>query len=249
MPNVRLVNYAIRMADEDFGIESLAEYLHLDPAQVAKLVERGRLPGRRVAGQWRFSSSAIHHWLEQKIGLSDSDELASLEDVLRTPTVASPDAPLSFLEMLPVEAIAVPLAARTRTSVMASMTELAAATGWLWDPQQMAEAVRTREDMSPTALETGVALLHPRRPQASILGQAFIALGITDQGIPFGGSRGTLTDVFFLICSIDDRGHLQTLTRLSRLLSQEGFLSELRAAPDAISIRELIAKAEKKLEL
>ncbi len=33
----------------------------------------------------------------------------------------------------------------------------------------MAEAVRSREQMQPTALENGVALLHPRRPMAKIL--------------------------------------------------------------------------------
>ena len=65
--------------------------------------------------------------------------------------------------MLPVTAIEIPLSARTRNSVITSMVDVAARTGWLWDPGKMAEAVRSREDMFPTALETGVALLHPRR--------------------------------------------------------------------------------------
>ena len=30
--------------------------------------------------------------------------------------------------------------------------------------------------------------------------EGLLALGITASGIPFGGSRGILTDVFFLIC-------------------------------------------------
>jgi deoxyxylulose-5-phosphate synthase len=59
--------------------------------------------------------------------------------------------------LLPLEAIAVPLNARTRNSVIDSMVELAAQTGWLWDPKAMAEAVHAREDMHPTALENGVA--------------------------------------------------------------------------------------------
>ena len=36
------------------GIESLAQYLHLNPEQVAKLAERGKLPGRRIAGRTLF---------------------------------------------------------------------------------------------------------------------------------------------------------------------------------------------------
>jgi PTS system nitrogen regulatory IIA component len=127
------------------------------------------------------------------------------------------------------------------------MVELAARTGWLWDPSKMAEAVGAREDMHPTALESGVALLHPRRPMPSILGQAFLALGRTEGGIPFGGSRGVLTDVFFLVCSIDDRGHLQTLARLSRIIASPGFLSRLREAPDSRAALEAIEAFEQAL--
>ena len=114
--------------------------------------------------------------------------------------------------------MAVPLNARTRTSVIDKMVQLAAATGWLWDPDKMAEAVAAREHLHSTALDNGVALLHPRRPQPNILAQPFLAFGRTHRGIPFGDARGRLTDVFFLILSTDDRGHLRTLARLSRLI-------------------------------
>ena len=148
---------------------------------------------------------------------------------------------------MPLEAIAVPLAARTRGSVITSLVEVAADTGWLWDPDKMAEAVRAREDLLPTALEGGMALLHPRRPLSTILAQPFIAFGRTGSGIPFGGPRGSLTDLFFLILSTDDRGHLRVLARLSRLLADSEFLSALRAAEDAQAVRALIADTESRL--
>jgi PTS system nitrogen regulatory IIA component len=55
------------MAQEDFDIDSLAVFLHMMPAAVLKLAERGKLPGRRVGGDWRFSAAEIHHWLEDRI--------------------------------------------------------------------------------------------------------------------------------------------------------------------------------------
>ena len=231
---------------DDFDLNSLAAYLHLDPAQVARLVERGKLPGRRVAGDWRFSRAEIHHWLEDRIGLSDEEELQRVEGALQA-AGNDPLDELSLVDMLPAEAIQIPRAARTRNSVIDSMVEVAARTGWLWDPVKLADAVRSREEMHPTALDNGVALLHPRRPLANMLEQAFLAFGRSEAGIPFGGSRGTLTDLYFLICSTDDRGHLHTLARLSRLLSSPEFISDLRAAPDAASVRELFARAEKEL--
>jgi PTS system nitrogen regulatory IIA component len=230
--------------DDDFGIESLADYLHVEQAQVMRLVERGRLPGRRVGGGWRFSRAEIHHWLEQRMGLSTDEELARMEGALRRAAGALDQAELSIAGMLPVEAIAVPLDARTRSSVITTMCEVAARTGWLWDTSRMADAVRTREDLYPTALENGVALLHPRRPLASILGQPLVALGRTPSGIPFGGPRGALTDLFFLVCSVDDRGHLHTLARLSRLLSDPDLLAGLREAADAAAVHQLIAERE-----
>ena len=232
------------MADDDFAVENLAAYLHLDPAQVLRLAERGKLPGRKVGGQWRFAPAEVHHWLEERIGLSTDEELVHMEGVLGRADGASDEPPIRIADMLPIEAVAIPLAARTRGSVITSMVELAAKTTWLWDTAKMAEAVRAREDMVPTALDNGVALLHPRRPLSNILGQAFLALGRTSRGIPFGAPRGTLTDLFFLICSIDDRGHLRVLARLSRLVGDPALVEALRQAPDAASARNSIAEFE-----
>jgi nitrogen PTS system EIIA component len=235
------------MADDDFDIDRLAAYLHVDPAQVSRLADRGRLPGRKVAGHWRFSPATIHHWLEERMGLSTEDELKQMETALRRPPGEQIQSAMALAEMLPLEAIAIPLAAKTRGSVVTSMCELAAETGWLWDPAKMGEAVRVREDLCPTALDNGAALLHPRRPLAGILDRPFLALGRTDGGIPFGGARGTLTDVFFLILSTDERGHLRVLARLSRLLAAPTFLDELRQATDARDAHELIARYEAEL--
>ncbi|MBN2475852.1 MAG: PTS sugar transporter subunit IIA [Pirellulales bacterium] len=233
------------MRYEHFDIDSLAAYLHLAPQQVSRLADRGKLPGRKVAGKWRFARADIHHWLEDRIGLSDEDELVDVEDVLQR-SAGPGQQQIRLAKMLPIEAIAVPLLARTRNSVITHMVKLAAETGWLWDPEKMTEAVRAREDMHPTALENGVALLHPRRPMVRILSQPFLALGLTATGIPFGGAA-PMTDVFFLVCSADDRGHLRVLARLSRVLAMPGFLETLRAAPDPQTAHRLIADAEKEL--
>ncbi len=234
------------MASKDFDLDSLAEYLHLTPAQVAKMADRGRLPGRKIGGQWRFSEAEIHHWLEDRIGVSGDVELKQVENVLDR-RAGSARETVCIAELLPLDAIRVPLVARTRNSVIDKMAQLAAETGLLWDPEKMAEAVRERESLHPTALDNGVALLHPRRPMSGILAEPLLALGRTHQGLPFGGERGALTDVFFLICSVDDQGHLRTLARLSRLLSDADFLRGIRDAQDATATRDWIVQREDEL--
>lgn len=231
------------MPQQDFTVQSLARYLHLTPQQVGRLADQGRLPARKVAGQWRFSRAEIHLWLQQRIGVSDQDELLAMEGILRSGAEPEEE-PVSIARLLPEKGIAIPLAARTRSAVFTAMVEVAMRTGFLWDAQKLTEAIRSREQMYPTAMENGVALLHPRRPMPAILSQAFLALGITSTGIPFGGDRGALTDVFFLICSLEDRGHLRVLARLARLISTPGFLEMLRQAPDAATAHALIRQTE-----
>ena len=238
------------MAAEDFDLASLAQYLHLAPAQVQKMAERGKLPGRKLQGEWRFSAPEIHHWLEDRIGASEDDaELVQVEEVLDR---GLPNEPvnadsISIAELLPVEAIAMPLLAKTRNAVLKAMAELATSAGLLWDPDKMVEALRARENLHPTALDNGVALLHPRRPLANILAEPFVALGITSSGVPFGSSTGQLTDVFFLIGATDDREHLRILARLSRILQDDSLLQALRGADDAIAARELLVQRDEEL--
>ncbi len=233
------------MADNDFDIDGLAKYLHLSPQQVEKLVSRGNLPGRRIGGEWRFNSAEIHHWMEERMGVLEDGELAKVETALAKSESQIVDEAL-LRDSLSTDTIAVPLVARTKNAVIDTMCQLAATMGMLWDPEKMADAVRSREQMQTTAMENGVALLHPRRPMASILGEPVLAIGVTSSGIPFGGSR-SLTDIFFLICSVDDRGHLRTLARLSRILTAEGIVDELRSASDAATIYEIISSAEEEL--
>ena len=225
---------------EDLDIPQLAEYLHVTPDQIKKMATRGTVPGRKVGGQWRFNEAEIHHWLEERIGLSDTAELDQVRAVLHRNSETVPR-PLS--ELCAVESIAVPLKARTRGSVIRSMADLAATNGMLWDAPAMAQAVADREKLHPTALDNGVALLHPRRPQTSILADSVLALGICQAGLPFS-DRGQLTDIFFLICSYDDTSHLRILAKLSRLVANEDFLDGLRASESPGDAWAILNEAE-----
>ena len=236
------------MASSDLDIEQLAAYLHLTPQQVTKLAEREQLPGRKISGQWRFSEAEVHVWLEQRIGASgDADELANVQRVVDRWSDGHSDS-IRLGELLPPSAIEIPLQARTNSSVIRRIVGLAEHTGLLWDAPRMVEAVQAREELHPTALDNGVALLHPRRPQSSILAEPLLALGVTSQPLPFGNQNGLKTDVFFLICSTDDKVHLQVLAKLSRLLSNTKFLSELRLASSPQEAHSLLTQFEEELD-
>ncbi|HEV7278596.1 MAG TPA: PTS sugar transporter subunit IIA [Pirellulaceae bacterium] len=229
---------------ETFTLEQVAVYLHLTPAQTLRLAERGKLPGRKVSSEWRFTDEQIHDWLEERLGLSAVEDLAEVEAVLerRHPAMEEP----KLASLAPEAATAIPLDARTRRSVVDAMATLAAQTGWLWDPDAMTAALLERETLHSTALDVGVAFLHPRRPMPHILGDTFLAFGRTPQGIPFGGPRGALTDCFFLILALDDAVHLKILARLSRLVVDPACLAGLRSASSHAELIELLREFDER---
>ena len=219
---------------------SLAAHLHLSPDQVRRMADRGKLPGRRVGGKWRFSRAEIHSWFEERIGVSDEKELTEVEKVLKQQTDRLAADDIEIPKLLVESTVFVPLPARTKNSAIDQICQLSSQSGALWDPEKMADAIRSREELHPTALENGVALLHPRRPLPSIMGAPFIGLGITTSGIPFGGPRGVLTDIFFLIGSTSEPQHLRVLARLSRLIQQADILEQLREAESSSAAWQVI---------
>ena len=236
------------MADSALDVEQLAAYLHVAPQQVTKLAERGDLPGRKVSGAWRFSEAEVHTWLENRIGAGDSQQLQKVQEVVDRWS-DSHSGVIRLVDLLPIEAIEIPLAARTPKAVIRRMCEVAARTDLLWDVAKMTEAVEAREELHPTALDSGVSLLHPRRPQSSLLGAPLLALGVLPSGLPFGNRGGHLTDVFFLICSTDDRVHLQVLAKLSRLLGSTEFLDAIHQVGSVVEARQLLERCEQELDV
>lgn len=234
------------MQNEEYDLDHLASFLHIEKKQAERLVSRGKIPGKRVDGEWRFSSIEIHHWLENRLGLLDEAELAKMEGAMARHSTALPE-DSSLAGLLAPDRIALPMNAKTKSSVISTICELAASTGLLWDVDRMSEAVKEREEMYTTALDCGAALLHPRRPMPGILAQPILALGITPRGVPFGDS-GKLTDVFWLICSTDETTHLKTLARLGRLMAIPEFLDELREADAPEVAFEIACRFETELK-
>ena len=231
------------MGNEMMDLEQLATYLRRDLREVSKLASRGHLPGHKVSGQWRFARAEINHWLETQIPGYTDQELTALE---KTDSLSDEQAPL-VSALLSEATIAVPLAASTRASVLRELVSLAEQSWQVYDPIAILEAIKQREELASTALESGIAVAHPRRPLPNALGEAVMAFGRTSSGIPFGEAGGGLTDMFFLVCCRDDRTHLQVLARLSRLFLRPGFVDQLRELESPTSTWKFIEESEKDL--
>jgi len=227
------------------NLEQLAAYLHRDLRDVSKLANRGYLPGKKIGGEWRFDSSEINHWLETQMHAFTEEELAVLER--RGSATSVLDEPL-VCSLLSENTMAVPLPASTKASVLKEMVNLAGQSWQVYDADVLHQAIKRREELGTTALESGVAIPHPHRPLSDkAQGDSVIAFGRTGSGIPFGAPEGGLTDLFFLVSCRDSLTHLRVLARLSRMMLRPGFLAELREAETASDAFQVIERTERDL--
>jgi PTS system nitrogen regulatory IIA component len=233
------------MPHDFFNLDELAVRLGRDRREVEKLVSRGRIPGHKSDGEWRFHPTEIRHWLEQELRGYSESELANLEQQYPSPEMDDSSTPIARL-MKP-EMVQVPLEARTKRSALETLIELAGKTWQVWEPATVLQAVLEREDVLSTAFENGVAIPHPRNPLPLALGESIIAFGRSPGGIPFGGPKRSITDCFFLVLARDSRTHLLILARLGRLLQKPGFLDELRDQDDSASTYDFLRAADESL--
>ena len=226
-------------------LEQLAVYLRRDVREVSKLASRGHLPGKKVGGEWRFAAQEINYWIETQMHVFSEAELAALERG-RTATCVASD--MLVCSMLSENTISMQLPASTRPSVLKELVNLAEQSWQIYDSDALLTAIKQREDVGTTALDSGVAIPHPHRPlSAKAQGESVIAIARTSRGIPFGAPNGGLTDLFFLVSCRDSLTHLRVLARLSRLMLRPGFLDSMREAETIQDTLQLLEKAEREL--
>ncbi|MDO5308509.1 MAG: PTS sugar transporter subunit IIA [Planctomycetia bacterium] len=223
-----------------FTLEELTERLGRTARSIQHAVQDGKLNGHKVRDVWTFNWHDVLLWLESEMSDVDSLEPEQFEKVATYSE--PPEQEISFADLINLEAITVSLAAKTQPSVIREMVKLASNTGLLWDPEELEEELRQREAMASTALEDGVAILHPRRPPANIIGDAFLAVALAPHGVYFGAREQTR--VFFLLCCPDDVTYLRSLSRLARVLKTPEVIDSLLKCESAVEIKELLLSLE-----
>lgn len=217
------------MSHETFSLDELSRHLGRDRRELEKLVQRGRIPGRKVGDDWVFVQTEITQWLEQEMREYSAPQLAELESQHSSIEL---DLSHPVSSVISLDTIQIPLEGRTKRSVLESLVETAGKTWQIWEPAAVLKAIREREEVMSTAFENGVAIPHPRNPLPDAVGQPIIVYARAFKPIPFGGHRGGMTDLFFLVISRDSATHLRLLARLGQMIREEDFLERLRSTED-----------------
>ncbi len=226
-------------------IDELMTQLGRERRDVERMASRGHIPGRRVAGEWRFNRMEITQWLETELRDLDDQGLARVEQTQLSNDL-NPRSPIS--QLLSPETVQVPLDAGTKPSTLKSLVQVAGRTWQILEPAAVLEAVKQRETVMSTGFDNGVAIPHPRNPLPDALSDSVVAFGRTVSGIPFGAPRRALTDMFFLVLARDSQTHLQILARIGRLMQLPNFVNTLRSAETSANAYALICEADASID-
>ena len=237
------------MPYSSMSIEEFAKHIGMDAREVRRLVDRGKLPGHKVGGKWRFNRARVTEWLQQEMPTLDEARLIALEGAMRgTGPETIDDARMVVTDLIGLDGVDIALHAKTKPSVIRELVKLADRTGLLYDAGGLPEAVEQREALCSTALPgIGVAIPHPRQPLPYVSAEPFICVARLSKGIAFGAPDGELTRVFFLICCHTDRYHLHVLARLMRVLDGNAIDRLLHAETREELLEILIASEEEVL--
>lgn len=227
------------------NLEEAAEFLHLDQTDVRALATHGELPCEVRADGMVFRRRELKTWASLRILGLRGRHLHDYHSkgVLRHHNLA-PTAPI-IAEITDYEYMEPHLRGRSKAAVLQAMTEVAERSGLLYDPDDLVEELRQREELCTTGIEGGAAVLHPRFHDPYMVEDSLICVGKTDSPIPFGAVDGRKTDVFFLVCCQDDRTHLHVLARICLVCHGTDLLEQLRRADSDRAMHEALIRAER----
>jgi len=226
---------------EIMTLTELANYLKVAEKTVVRMAREGKIPGTKVASQWRFMRSKVDQWLEnrmQPVTQSNLFELLKMApEVVPVSRLVSPD--LMRFDIAPGSV----------AEVLEQLTDPLVETGMIKNNKSYLNMLLEREQLHSTAIAPYVAIPHARSPARANLPQSALVIGVCPEGTDFGASDKHKTHVFILICSEDEMVHLRLLAKISKLLGKPKVISRLRECRSSEQVIALLAETEWRLAL
>lgn len=111
------------------------------------------------------------------------------------------------------------------------------------DPKIMVDVLMEREKLGSTGIGDGIAIPHGKLKGLDTL---LLSFGRSREGIDFESIDGKPVHLFFLLMAPESSTgqHLKALAKISRMLKDEHFRSELMSAPSAEDLFKAIAEKD-----
>ena len=217
--------------------KELADYLKLNEKTILRMAQTGKLPGVKIASQWRFHLSAIDRYLQESVMKPSSDDL----DILINPT--EDIIPLS--RFMDCSLINLGLESEHRDGVLQELAEIANKAGLVPSTKELLEELREREKMLSTAVGSGIAIPHPRSPNPSLFKKTNIIMARSNKGIDFTAPDNKRVHLFFMPCTSNVVAHLKLLAKISKLFRITGITERFMQADNENEVIRILLELER----
>ena len=226
------------------NLRQAAEHVHMDPNELKHVAQRGEIAYDVHGGDFWFEHRALDEWAQRNLLASPVREQMRQHRVILEENRRANRADWRVWGLFRAEGILLGVAGKAKAGILRDMTDLADATGLVYDPDSLFKELVAREAIASTAVGEGVALLHPKFHDPYLFEESFVAYGRSERPIFFGASNGEGTRHFFLICSTDHAQHLRILARLAVLAHGTALMQLLDAAETAADVVSAVASCE-----
>ncbi|MBE5103700.1 PTS sugar transporter subunit IIA [Bacillus thuringiensis] len=154
---------------------------------------------------------------------------------------------MKITELLKRDTVIMNLTASNKEAVIDELVEKLSGANRLNSEIEFKEAILKRESQSTTGIGEGIAIPHAKTKAVK---QPAICFGRSVSGINYESLDGQPAHLFFMIAASEgaNNTHLETLSRLSTLLMDEGFRKQLLEAKDASELLRLFDEKENEKE-
>ncbi|HDR8181387.1 TPA: PTS sugar transporter subunit IIA [Bacillus thuringiensis] len=154
---------------------------------------------------------------------------------------------MKITELLKRDTVIMNLTASNKEAVIDELVEKLDGANRLNSKSEFKEAILKRESQSTTGIGEGIAIPHAKTKAVK---QPAICFGRSVSGINYESLDGQPAHLFFMIAASEgaNNTHLETLSRLSTLLMDEGFRKQLLEAKDEEELLRLFDEKENEKE-
>ncbi|HDX9614030.1 TPA: PTS sugar transporter subunit IIA [Bacillus toyonensis] len=154
---------------------------------------------------------------------------------------------MKITELLKRDTVIMNLTASNKEAVLDELVEKLNGANRLNSKTEFKEAILKRESQSTTGIGEGIAIPHAKTKAVK---QPAICFGRSVSGINYESLDGQPAHLFFMIAASEgaNNTHLETLSRLSTLLMDEGFRKQLLEAKDEEELLRLFDEKENEKE-
>lgn len=212
----------------DLKIKDVADLLHVSESTIRRWLTQGKIPAYKLNHEYRFDRNELEAWVLSQRTTPENNEISLKEEPTTTQTSKGSQT-FSLYRAIHRGGIYKNVPATDKQSLIKNATALMA-TRFDLDAEGLSALLLDREQLSPTALNNGIAVPHTRD---FLLPTPYDAVGLVfpQKPIPYGALDGKPVHALFFVFACKDSQHLHLLSKIAYFCQQSQAAALLKNPP------------------